>query len=130
MTASAAPWSSADMTRFVQDYYNAWAGTDEARILSFYSDQVVFEVSGMVMEGKDALRVQFIRPFLKAFPGMRHHVKRMTQGPGVIVVEFTFEAHHSGAYAGQSPTGVQIELPGCGVYQYDAVRRQITAGRT
>src|SRR5262245_52077694 len=41
----------------------------------------------------------------------------------------TFEAQHKGPFAGHAATGARITLPGCGVYEYDAATRQITAGR-
>src|SRR5262249_53094430 len=69
------------------------------------------------------------RPFITAFPGNRHLVKRMTFEPGVVVVEFSFEARQTGPFAGHVATGAQISLPGCGVYEYDLAARQITAGR-
>src|SRR5262249_32509499 len=48
---------------------------------------------------------------------------------GVVVVEFSFEAQHKGPFAGHAATGAHIHLPGCGVYEYEAATRQITAGR-
>ena len=129
MTASPALWSTADVASFVTDYYNAWSGTDEDLILSYYADHVVLQIPGLLMEGKEALRDEFVRPFITAFPGNRHLVKSMTFGSGVVVVEFSFEAQHTGPFAGHAATGVRIKLPGCGVYEYDAARRQITAGR-
>src|SRR5262249_52953396 len=44
-------------------------------------------------------------------------------------VEFSFEAQHKGPFAGHSPTGAQVKVPGCGVYEYDSGKRQITAAR-
>jgi PAS domain S-box-containing protein len=129
MTASPALWSTADVASFVTDYYNAWSGTDEDLILSYYADDVVLQIPGLLMEGREALRDQFVRPFITAFPGNCHLVKSMTFGPGVVVVEFSFEAKHTGPFAGHAATGARINLPGCGVYEYDGERRQITAGR-
>src|SRR5262245_21951792 len=129
MTASPALWSTADVASFVNDYYNAWSGMDEDLILSYYADDVVLQIPGLLMEGKEALRDQFVRPFITAFPGNRHLVKSMTFGPGVVVVEFSFEAQHTGPFAGHVATGAQVTLPGCGVYEYDLANRQITGGR-
>src|SRR5262249_3091209 len=42
---------------------------------------------------------------------------------------FSFEAKHQGPFAGHAATGAHISLPGCGVYEYDSAKRQITAGR-
>src|SRR5262249_3126428 len=76
-----------------------------------------------------AVRTQFARPFITAFPGNRHTVKNMIFGPGVVTVEFSFEAQHKGPFAGHAATGARVKLPGCGVYEYDSSKRQITSGR-
>jgi len=47
----------------------------------------------------------------------------------VVVVEWTFEAAHKGAFAGTAATGKAVKLPGCGVYEFDPVNRQITRAR-
>lgn len=81
------------------------------------------------MEGKEALRDHFVRPFITAFPGNHHVVKNKIYGPNVIVVEWSFEAQHKGTFAGHMPTGAQVKVPGTGVYEYDSAKRQITAVR-
>ena len=118
-----------DVESFINEYYDAWSGTDEDRILSYYADNVVLQIPGVLMEGKEALRDQFVRPFITAFPGNWHRVKNLIGGRGVAIVEFTFEAEHTGPFAGHAPTGARVVVPGCGVYEYDAARRQITAAR-
>jgi PAS domain S-box-containing protein len=97
--------------------------------MSYYTDEVVLQIPGLLMEGKEAVREQFAVPFTTAFPGNRHIVKGMIFGPDVVNVEFIFEAQHKGPFAGHAATGAQVKLPGCGVYQYDSQKRQITAGR-
>src|SRR5215470_7995661 len=129
MAASPALWSAVDVESFIYEYYDAWSGTDEDRIMSYYAENVVLQIPGLLMEGKEAVREQFARPFITAFPGNRHLVKNMMFGPGVVVVEFSFEAEHKGPFAGHAATGARISLPGCGVYEYDSATRQITAGR-
>src|SRR5215470_11820153 len=129
MAASTELWSAADVEAFLHEYYEAWSGTDLDRIMSYYSEDVVLQIPGLRMEGKEAVREQFAVPFTTAFPGNRHLVKGMIFGPGVVNVEFIFEAQHKGPFAGHAATGARINLPGCGVYQYDSAKRQITAGR-
>src|SRR5262249_44590043 len=97
--------------------------------MSYYADDVVLQIPGLLMEGKQAVRDQFARPFTTAFPGNRHLMKKMIFGPGVVTVEFSFEAQHKGPFAGHAATGARVRLPGCGVYEYDSAKRQITAGR-
>ena len=97
--------------------------------MSYYAENVVLQIPGMLMEGKEAVRDQFVRPFITAFPGNHHLVKNMMFASGVVVVEFSFEARHKGPFAGHAATGALVKLPGCGAYEYDAANRQITAGR-
>lgn len=62
MTASTAPpWSVADVRSFIKEYYDAWSGTDEDRIMSYYAENVVLQIPGTLMEGKEAVRDQFAR---------------------------------------------------------------------
>src|ERR1041385_6009163 len=129
MAVSTAIESVSDVESFIKEYYDAWSGTDLDRIMSYYSDDVVLQIPGLLMEGKEAVRNQFARPFTTAFPGNRHFVKNMIFGSGVVTVEFSFEAEHKGPFAGHAATGARISLPGCGVYEYDPAKRQITAGR-
>ena len=129
MPDSVALMSAADVAAFLNEYYAAWAGTDENRIMSYYTDTVVLQIPGARLEGKGAVRDQFVRPFVTAFPGNQHVVKSIICAPGVASVEFSFEAQHKGPFKGHAASGARVKLPGCGVYEYDSVKRQITAGR-
>jgi PAS domain S-box-containing protein len=129
MAAPTAIESVSDVESFIKEYYDAWSGTDLDRIMSFYTEDVVLQIPGLLMEGSEAVRNQFARPFTTAFPGNRHFVKNMIFGPGVVTVEFSFEAEHKGPFAGHAATGARIRFPGCGVYHYDSATRQITTGR-
>lgn len=121
--------SVADIRAFIEDYFRAWQGTDEERILSYYADDVSVVIPGMVMEGKAALRDQFVRPFIAAFPGNRHVVKNMIFGDDAVVVEWSFEGEHRGRFAGREATGAVVKVPGCGVYELDPENRKITSAR-
>ena len=68
-------------------------------------------------------------PLSLAFPEIVTSVKNMIFGKNVVVVEWTFEAAHKGAFAGTAATGTAVKLPGCGVYEFDPVNRQITRAR-
>ena len=87
------------------------------------------EIPGALIKGKAALRDQFVRPFVAGFPGNRHIVKNMFFGKNAVVVEWSFEAAHKGAFAGTSATAAAVKLPGCGLYEFDPVNRQITGAR-
>src|SRR6516164_244206 len=129
MAASTALRSIVDIESFMVEYYSAWGGTDEDRIMSYYADNVTVQIPGSLIQGKSAVREQFVRPFITAFPGNRHFVKNIIFGRDVAVIEFTFKAEHKGPFAGRAATDARIELPGCGVYEYDSARRQIAAAR-
>ena len=129
MGVSTAITSDSDVRAFIEEYFEAWSGTDEDLILSFYSDTISLEIPGKIVNGKTALRDQFVRPFIAGFPGNHHVVKNMIFGKDVVVVEWSFEATHKGPFAGTVATGTAVNLPGCGVYQFDPVKRQVTAAR-
>src|SRR5215471_14931939 len=121
--------SVVDIESFMVEYYAAWGGTDEDHIMSYYADNVTVQIPGSLMQGKSAVRDQFVRPFIAAFPGNRHFVKNIIFGRDVAVIEFIFRAEQTGPFAGHAATGAHIELPGCGVYEYDSVKRQISSAR-
>jgi len=129
MAASTALASISDIRAFIDEYYRAWGGTDEDRILSYYAESVSVELPGMLINGKAALRDQFVRPFIAAFAGNRHVVKKMIFGKDIVAVEFSFEADHSGPFIGRAATGIPVKVPGCGVYEFDPRNRKITAAR-
>jgi hypothetical protein len=97
--------------------------------LCHYAENVVLQIPGTLMEGKTAVREQFVRPFITGFPGNRHIAMNMIFGQGVVVVEWSFEAEHKGPFAGRPAADAHVQVPGCSVYEYDSAKRQITAGR-
>ena len=129
LAASTALRSAVDIESFLTEYYAAWGGTDEDRIMSYYAENVTVQIPGSLMQGNSAVREQFVRPFITGFPGNRHVVKSMIFRRDVAVVEFTFEAEHKGPFAGREATHARVKLPGCGVYECDLAKRQITAAR-
>ena len=129
MGSSVAVAPVTEVRSFIEEYFRAWQGTDEQSILSYYSDNVSLEIPGASMKGKPAVRDQFVRPFITGFPGNLHIAKNMIFGPNVVAVEWSFEAYHKGPFAGRPATGAQVQVPGCSVYEYDLVKRQITGGR-
>ena len=65
----------ADIESFIHEYFEAWGGKDEERIMSYYADNVTVQIPGTLMQGKSALREHFVRPFILGFPGNRHFVR-------------------------------------------------------
>jgi len=114
---------------FVQEYFDAWKGTDEDKILAYYADDVVIHLPTGTLEGKAAVRDSFVRPFIGGFPGNVHAIRKLAHANNLVAVEWSFEAMHAGPFAGVQPTGRQVRVPGCSFYEYDLGIKKITAGR-
>ena len=117
------------MSRFVQEYFDAWSGTDEDTILAYYSPDVVLQIPRVKLEGKIAVRDQFVRPFIAAFPGNLHIPQRMAFTENLVAVEWIFQATHTGAFGSLAATGRKISIPGASFYEHDLEHEVITAGR-
>ncbi len=129
MQAVATQASPEDVRVFVQEYFDAWKGTDEHKILAYYSDDVVIHLPTGVLEGKTAVRDNFVRPFVTGFPGNVHSIRNLAHANNLVAVEWSFEAAHKGPFAGIDATGKRVQVPGCSFYQYDLGTRTIPAGR-
>jgi len=71
MQATASQISPNVVHAFIQEYIDAWKGTDEDKILSYYSDDVTIQLPTGTLEGKAAVRDNFVHPFVTAFPRQR-----------------------------------------------------------
>src|SRR5262249_55777027 len=136
LNSNAEPSMSATLTqtdelvrRFIVEYFEAWSGIDEDAILAYYSDDVILEIPRAKFHGKLAVRDQFVRPFIAAFPGNNHVPCNMAFTQNLVAVEWFFEAVHRGPFATIPPTGRQLKIPGCSIYEHDISKRVITAGR-
>ena len=129
MAATAAQITPEHVRAFVQEYFDAWAGTDEDKILSYYSDDVVIHLPTGTLAGKSAVRDNFVHPFITGFPGNIHAIRNLAFTPNFVAVEWSFDAVHSGAFANIAPTGKRVQVPGCSFYEYDLAARVIPAGR-
>lgn len=118
-----------DVRAFIQEYFDAWSGTDEAGILAYYADDVVLELPTGRLEGKAAVRDHFVRPFIGGFPGNLHIIRNLAHARNLAAVEWSFEAVHTGAFAGFAPTGKSVRVPGVSLYEYDLAARIIPRGR-
>ena len=58
-------WASAVPGKTHLSYWDAWKGTDEQRILAYYSDDVLIHLPTGTLEGKAAVRDSFVRPFYR-----------------------------------------------------------------
>jgi steroid delta-isomerase-like uncharacterized protein len=114
---------------FIEEYYLAWRGADEDRILSYFSDDVELRLPTGTLNGKAAVRETLVRPFIAGFPGNVHAIQNLALAPRLIAVEWEFQAVHAGAFLGISATGKQVNVPGGSFYEYDLAKRVISAGR-
>ena len=121
--------SEADVESFINDYYAAWQGSDEERIVAYYAETATIQIPGSLLQGRAAVREHFVRPYITGFPGNRHLVRNMIRGRNEVIVEFTFDAQHTGPFAGRAATDSHVQVAGCGVYQCDLAKRQITTAR-
>ena len=129
MLATATQASPENVRAFVQEYFDAWKGTDESKILAYYADDVVIHLPTGILKGKPAVRDNFVRPFVSGFPGNVHAIRNLAFAPNLVAVEWSFEAVHSGAFAGIPASGKQVQVPGCSFYEYDLGKKVIPAGR-
>jgi steroid delta-isomerase-like uncharacterized protein len=129
MSATAAQVLPEEVRVFIQEYYGAWTGTDENKILAYYADDVVIHLPTGILKGKPAVRDNFVRPFVAGFPGNVHAIRELGFARNLVAVEWSFEAVHRGAFAGIPASGKQVQVPGCSFYEYDLGKRVITGGR-
>jgi steroid delta-isomerase-like uncharacterized protein len=129
MQAVAIQAAPEDVRAFIQEYFDAWKGTDEDKILAYYSDDVVLHLPTGTLQGKTAVRDNFVRPFIAGFPGNAHAIRNLAHAKNLVAVEWSFDAVHKGAFAEIEATGKKVSVPGCSFYEYDLGTRRIPAGR-
>jgi len=56
MAASTPPEFVFDVKSFINEYYDAWGGTDMDLIMSYYAEDVLLQTPGALMEGREAVR--------------------------------------------------------------------------
>jgi len=105
MQATVTQAAPEDVRVFLEEYFDAWKGTDENTILAYYSDDVVIQLPTGTLEGKPAVRDNFVRPFIAAFPGNVHAIRNLAHAKNLVAVEWSFEAVHTGAFANVEATG-------------------------
>jgi steroid delta-isomerase-like uncharacterized protein len=114
---------------FVQEYFDAWKGTDVQKILAYYSDDVVIHLPTGTLEGKAAVRDNFVIPFVNGFAGNVHSIRNLAHAGNLVAVEWRFDAVHKGSFANIEATGRTVQALGCSFYEYNLESRKIHAGR-
>lgn len=129
MQATAALTGPEEVRVFVQEYFDAWRGSDAQSILDYYSDDVVIHLPIGTLEGKTAVRDNFVVPFIAGFPGNVHSIRNLAHSKNLVAVEWNFDAVHKGRFANVEATDKIVHVPGCSFYEYDLERRTIPSGR-
>jgi steroid delta-isomerase-like uncharacterized protein len=129
MQAVALQAAEEDVRAFVEEYFASWTGTDEDKILAYYSDNIVLRAPAGTFKGKTAVRDNFVRPFITAFPGNVNVILNLAYGRNLVAVEWSFEGVHAGPFGNIEATGKQVQVPGCSFYEYDLATRMIPAAR-
>jgi steroid delta-isomerase-like uncharacterized protein len=129
MSTAAIQATSEDVRGFIQEYFDAWKGTDEQKILDYYSDNVLIQLPTGTLDGKAAVRDSFVHPFVTGFPGNVHSIHNLAHAKNLVAVEWRFEAIHTGPFANIEATGKHVSVPGCSFYEYDLETKVIPRGR-
>ena len=108
--------SGAQVRPFIEGYFDAWQTGPEEKILAYYSDDVTLQLPTGLLEGKAAVRDQFVHPFCDAFPDNLHKIQSLVYSEGLVAVEWVFVAVHSGQFNGVAPRGSNVKLSGCSFF--------------
>jgi cytochrome c peroxidase len=118
MAASTALGSVSDVESFVREYFGAWQGTDEERIMSYYAENVMLRLPGTLMEGKAAVREQFVRPFITGFL-MRRATWRKPACTAALLVILTMTAADAHAQSAGDPHNTGMADPAALMNAFD-----------
>ena len=130
MKAVAMQAAEEDVRSFVEGFLASWTGTDENKILAYYSDDIVLHVPTGTLKGKTEVRDNFVRPFITAFPGNVNVILNIAYGKNLVAVEWSFEGVHTGSLGTLRQQVNRSRLPGCSFYTYDLATKVITVART
>jgi predicted ester cyclase len=129
MQAAPALATPEDVRAFIQEYFDAWKGTDSQKILDYYASDIVIQLPTGTLSGRPAVRDNFVLPFIAGFPGNVHSIRNLVHAKNLVAVEWSFDAVHTGRFANVEATGNKVHVPGCSFYEYDLGKRKIPAGR-
>jgi steroid delta-isomerase-like uncharacterized protein len=118
--------TTAEAEEFLREYFDTWRKSDVDEIMNYFADDVELVLPIGTLQGKDAVRSQFVAPFTAAFPGNVHEPQCVVYQNGVAAVEWRFKAEHLGELNGIPASGRKTDLPGCSFYFIE--EKRITAG--
>ncbi len=101
---------------YLNAYFDAWRRGDIDEVMAYFTDDVEMVTPIGTLQGKDAVRNEFVAPFCVAFPGNVHEPQCVVYKEGVASVEWRFKAEHLGELNGIPASGLKTDLPGCSFY--------------
>ena len=105
-----------DMEKLYRDYLAAWNSHDTKKVLSFYTDDCVYEdlALGVVKRGKKELS-DFINESFTGFPDFKFELKGCFFSTERACTEWVMTGTHSGDLPKLRATGRTISVRGAGI---------------
>jgi len=105
-----------DATSIAREYLDAWNRRDWARYRDILHPEYTFTGGdGQTQKGQD-VGLAVGQMFATAFPDGRIDLKSVHTAGDVAIVEFIGRGTHTGDLMGIAPTGRQITIPVCEIY--------------
>ena len=102
------------LRRLIDEYFEAWRGTDPGKVLEYFSDDAVVTLlgDGATLTGKAMVAARWVVPMMKKYSGNHHHVTSFMETDNRVAVEWLYTAVHVSS-------GKELRLQGCSVYWVD-----------
>ena len=106
-----------DATSIARDYLDAWNRRDWARYRDVLHPEYTFTGGdGQTQKGPEA-GMAVGQMFATAFPDGKIDIQKITASGDTAIAEFTGRGTHTGDLMGIAPTGRQMTIPVCEVYE-------------
>jgi len=94
MQAAATQAAPEDVRAFIQEYFDAWRGSDEHEILVYYSEEVALQLPTGNTQREDRCARQLCAPFYRGVPRHVHSIRNLAHSKNLVAVEWSLEAVH------------------------------------
>ena len=103
----------------VREFFDALNASDFEAARAALDPSCAFAAPGIEGEGPDAV-LGWIRPFLAAFPGSQHQVRRTVEAQDAVAFELEIAGTHTAPLAGPAgkipPTGRDVRIAAANVW--------------
>ena len=108
-----------DQKRALEQWGEYWSAHDMERLLSLFTDDVVYEdvTMGVVNRGRAQLRA-FAEGFFGGFPDVTFEVRSSFADGSSGGVEWVMRGTHKGDLPGMPATGRRIEVRGASIFEF------------